>query len=195
MSNQEPQNPNKTTEDAAVKNRRRFIKGAGVATPVVLTLSSPSVFGALCASEIASGNQSHTGTGSCTLGLSPAILGDPSHKNEWDGSGFSYGKLIKKGDANKWRDYQNGTKFKAAFGGRDKDDTTLLEHLHAGSINNPSLKACLSAALLNAAKSKSYPLTVDGVKAIQAKKSGSLPTKPGQVPSDSDVIAYLQTTW
>jgi len=44
MSNQEPQNQNKTAEEACVEKRRRFIKGAGVATPVILTLSSPSVF-------------------------------------------------------------------------------------------------------------------------------------------------------
>lgn len=55
-----------------LENRRRFIKGAGIATPVVLTLSSRSVFGAMCGSEIASGNQSHAVQGSCELGSSSA---------------------------------------------------------------------------------------------------------------------------
>ena len=42
-----------TKDNVSIKNRRQFIKTAGV--PVILTFSSPSVFGALCASEIASG--------------------------------------------------------------------------------------------------------------------------------------------
>ena len=39
MSNQEPHNQGKTKEEADVQKRRRFIKGAGVAAPVVLTLA------------------------------------------------------------------------------------------------------------------------------------------------------------
>ena len=46
MSNQEPQNQDKINEDADVQKRRRFIKGASVAAPVVLTLANRPVFGA-----------------------------------------------------------------------------------------------------------------------------------------------------
>ena len=70
-----------TTENVSIKKRRQFIKNAGV--PVILTFSSPSVFGALCASEIASGNQSHTGTGSCSLGFSPSHWANPANKDQW----------------------------------------------------------------------------------------------------------------
>lgn len=70
-----------TTENGSIKKRRQFIKTAGV--PVILTFSSPSVFGALCASEIASGNQSHTGTGSCSLGSPPAFWANPANKDQW----------------------------------------------------------------------------------------------------------------
>ena len=45
MSNQEPQNQDKTTEEAGVEKRRRFIKGAGIAAPVVLSLANRSAFG------------------------------------------------------------------------------------------------------------------------------------------------------
>jgi len=58
MSNQELQIKARLQKKAAVEKRRRFIKGAGIAAPVVLTLASPSVFGIQCQSEIASGNQS-----------------------------------------------------------------------------------------------------------------------------------------
>lgn len=60
MSNQEPHNQGETKE-TGVEKRRRFIKGAGVAAPVILTLSSPSVFGAnvLCPSQMLSRNTSN----------------------------------------------------------------------------------------------------------------------------------------
>jgi len=48
MSNQEPQNKNKTTEETAVEKRRRFIKGAGIAAPVIMALANRPAFGAVC---------------------------------------------------------------------------------------------------------------------------------------------------
>jgi hypothetical protein len=73
MSNQEPQNQDKINEDAGVQKRRRFIKGASVAAPVVLTLANRPVFGAAqCFSQQMSGNMSHIGEGSCELGKNPA---------------------------------------------------------------------------------------------------------------------------
>ena len=45
MSNQEPQNQEKNTEEADVEKRRRFIKGAGIAAPVVLSLANRTAFG------------------------------------------------------------------------------------------------------------------------------------------------------
>ncbi|MEI6334418.1 MAG: hypothetical protein WCS87_07650 [Methylococcaceae bacterium] len=205
MSNQELQIKDKTTEDVGVEKRRQFIKGASIVAPVILTLASPSVFGIQCASEICSGNQSHSPAGSCTAGRSIAVLGDPNNAGTWP-SGYSYGTkstlrlpTIDKDSATlrsirvTKAAYSGGTKFKDVFGGID--NTTLREYLVSGSNTNPSLQACLSAALLNAANSKSYPLTVAQVKAIQAGTPGSLPTKPRQVPDPIDVIAYLKSTW
>ena len=73
MSNQEPQNQDKTNEDTDVQKRRRFIKGASVAAPVVLTLANRSVFGNTlpCLSQQISGNMSHIGEGSCESGQPP----------------------------------------------------------------------------------------------------------------------------
>ncbi len=72
MSNQEPQNQDKINEDADVQKRRRFIKGASIAAPVVLTLANRPVFGAAqCFSQQMSGNMSHIGAGSCELGKNP----------------------------------------------------------------------------------------------------------------------------
>jgi hypothetical protein len=48
---------------------------------------------------------------------------------------------------------------------------------------------------LNAAKSKTYPLTVEDVKKIQAGTLG-VPTHPNIKPAVSaDIIAYLKSTW
>lgn len=73
MSNQEPQNQGKTKEEADVQKRRRFIKVAGVAAPVVLTLANRSAFGQAqpCLSQQISGNMSQIGQGSCESGMSP----------------------------------------------------------------------------------------------------------------------------
>jgi hypothetical protein len=203
MSDQEPQNLIKAKERADVGKRRRFIKGAAAATPVILTLASPSVFGIQCGSEIASGNQSHTGTGSCTLGMTIAELSNPNNAGRWP-SGYSYGtKSTQDSSAHRLSTasstadtsahYSGGTKFKDVFGGTD--NTTLREYLASGSGSNPSLQACLSAALLNAAKSKTYPLTVEDVKKIQAGTLG-VPTHPNIKPAVSaDIIAYLKSTW
>ncbi|MDD1628429.1 MAG: hypothetical protein LUQ26_13305 [Methylococcaceae bacterium] len=89
MSNQETQNLNKTTEEAGVEQRRRFIKGAAAATPVILTLASPSVFGVECLSQQLSGNASHT-PGSCVLGNDPTYWkGQTSYPSPYNFNGSS----------------------------------------------------------------------------------------------------------
>ena len=80
MSHQEPQNQVKT-EEASVEKRRRFIKGAGIATPVVLSLVNRSAFGAAqqCLSQQISGNMSQVvGAGSCVSGQSPLAWKGPN---------------------------------------------------------------------------------------------------------------------
>lgn len=207
------------TENGSIKKRRQFIKAAGV--PVILTFSSPSVFGALCASEIASGNQSHTGAGSCSLGSPPAFWADPAKKDQWP-EPYKYGVLPpgksknsktnsdddhkggtqfkdvfetgknENSKTNSDDDYKGGTEFKDVFESRDK--TTLSKHLRSGALN-PTVEACLAAALLNAASSKDYPLTVDYVKKLQSGKVG-VPSSNGVVPAyKEDIIKYLEQTW
>ena len=182
-----------TTENGNIKKRRQFIKTAGV--PVILTFSSPSVFGALCASEIASGNQSHTGTGSCSLGFSPVFWAKPANKDQWPTS-YKYGDLplgkSKNSSTNTYADYIKGTRFKDVFDSRDP--TTLSHHLGSGALT-PTLEACLAAALLNAASSKDYALTVDDVKKLQSGRVG-VPWSQSVVPAyKEDIIKYLEQTW
>ena len=208
-----------TKDNVSIKKRRQFIKTAGV--PVILTFSSPSVFGALCASEIASGNQSHTGTGSCSLGFSPAHWANPANKDQWP-EPYKYGVLppgkSKNSKTNSDDDDKGGTQFKDVFetgksknsktnsddddkGGtqfkdvfKSLDKTTLSKHLRSGTLN-PTVEAFLAAALLNAASSKDYPISVKDVIELQSGNVG-LPWSKGDVPaSDRDIIKYLEQTW
>jgi len=91
MNSQEQEIQVSVKPEEDVTNRRRFIKGAGITTPVVLTLSSRSVFGALCASESASGNESHVGTGSCVAGFNSTglIAGQPTTSTVTTSSGVT----------------------------------------------------------------------------------------------------------
>ncbi|PPD50907.1 MAG: hypothetical protein CTY13_00625 [Methylobacter sp.] len=77
MNSQEQEIEANVKPQQDLENRRRFIKGAGIATPVVMTLASRSVFGAECLSQILSGNISHVGNGSCVKGLSPGSWATP----------------------------------------------------------------------------------------------------------------------
>jgi len=189
MSNQEPQNQNKTAEEAGVEKRRRFIKGAGVATPVILTLSSPSVFGALCLSEIMSGNESHTGNGSCALGHTPAWWRNPTNKGAWSQTPYTYSTL---GAGTDCGGYTLGTLFSAAFLGALPENVLLLTMLSNMCEAGNSLDSYLVAALLNASTPGSnYLYTPDQV--IQLKKK-QLGVPPNNSKVEADVLAFLQTT-
>lgn len=87
MNSQEQEIEANVKPQQDLENRRRFIKGAGIATPVVLTLSSQSVFGGLCGSQIASGNQSHVVVGNCDgINSNAVIAGQPAIPTTTSGS-------------------------------------------------------------------------------------------------------------
>lgn len=203
MNNQEPQNQNTSAEQVTVNKRRRFIKGAGIAAPVVLTLSSPSVFGALCLSQMMSGNQSHIGTGSCTLGLSPGFWKNPVGTTSqgdttiqaWSKAGFHYGNLEngtretgknKNKDKNKWDSYTGGTKFSDSIAFGTGDARAMRDIL---GKDNGTLEWHLIAALLNACYFEgTYILSPAEVRGLC--NYSLLPPPPF-----SDVISFLESTW
>jgi len=189
MSNQEPHNPNKTTEDAAVEKRRRFIKGAGVAAPVILTLSSPSVFGnTLCGSELISGNVSNVGAGSCTTGYSPIYWRDIS---SWP-SPYSNSTNCTATDGSKWND---GNAFLAtSLVTGSVSEIRTMRAILCSTDPADTLKQDFIAALLNAANATTYPLQVADVKAIQAGTQ-AVPGYTSIPATSAQVIAYLPTTW
>lgn len=191
MSNQELQNQSGKKEDEAVNKRRRFIKGAGIAAPVTLTLTSPSVFGALCLSEMMSGNASLTGPGSCVVGFSPGAwknpvgrIGPDSTLDAWKKTGFEYGKY-KSGLKNSCSSYTGGTPFSdsKAFGSGDIRPMREILDKDNGTPNWH-----LIAALLNAHYLKDYALTPDQVIGLW-KGTIKLP------PPYTNINDFLDSTW
>jgi hypothetical protein len=79
MNKQKLNEPSAHKEDG-VEKRRRFIKSAGLAAPVVLSLANRSAFGAAagCLSQQVSGNVSQAGAGSCSSGSSPLAWQSPT---------------------------------------------------------------------------------------------------------------------
>ena len=188
MSNQEPHNQGETKE-AGVEKRRRFIKGAGIGAPVILTLSSPSVFGAFCRSEIMSGNESHMGAGSCVLGDSRNHWKDPNNSGEWTSGGLNYGTPTSNPPSTTdCSVYTGGTFFTAIFG--SGSPKTMREILCGG--NDPVRESYYVAAILNAKKyPTSYVLDDAHVLDLWVNPVSSLP--PGYA-SDMDFLASTLKT-
>lgn len=188
MSNQEPQNPNPSTENAAVEKRRRFIKSAGIAAPVILSLSSPSVFGAAgqCLSQIMSGNASNNVTLSCTLGHTPSYW---STTRPWP-TGLSASSRGTGCSGTGGTTFNNAT---VGFGVSPTSPipsgSTMLTVLCTYST---TLDAYLVAALLNA-KTPNSDYLYTPAQVIQLKKK-TLGVPPLNSTADADVLAFLKTT-
>jgi hypothetical protein len=194
MNGQEINNQSPTNEQSIAAKRRRFIKGAGAA-PIVLTLSSPSVFGApiLCGSQIASGNQSHIVTPNCETGQNVAFFANPANRAAWTKAGFDFGSLKEKKTNPKWDDFKGGTTFNSVFGASMHENPTMREVICAEQENNrDALNAYLIAALLNASTPGSnYIFSVDQVKKLQ---NGSMGVPPNNSTNKSAVLEYLKLT-
>ena len=188
MSNQEPQHPNPSTEDVAVE-KRRFIKGAGAAVPVILTLTSPSVLGGvMCLSQQMSGNASGTPTGGCIKGNPPSYWAAPGNSTLWP-AGFSYGTLPS-GKTNTCANYTGGTPFNDPIAfkvGLGSSVSTPIRQLLCGS---PTTNPLWATALLNAAKYPNYILTTQQV--IDMYNGVILPPPPYTALTKN---SFIITTW
>jgi hypothetical protein len=164
MSTQEQQNKNKTTEEAGVdKKRSRFVAGASVAGPVILTLTSPSVLGQVeCLSQQLSGNASQE-PGGCELGYPPAYWKDPANSTKWAAAGFTYGVgIVNPPSTTDCNAYTGGTAFNdpSAFGtapGCDIGSTIPADPMRKIMCDNPNSDAAIwAAAMLNTGLSANH---------------------------------------
>lgn len=156
MSNQKLQNQSEKKEDESggVNKRRRFIKGASVAAPVVLTLASGSVFGAQCLSSRMSGNLSqHAPNDDCWGGQTPGFWKEFYSENNgnngnnvglnqgkscpfnhsktecWNAAGFTYGSYGNGTNNLQSGTGHDGTKLSATILAAVSDDPRTLSQI------------------------------------------------------------------
>jgi len=158
--------------EANVGKRRRFLQKAGIVTPVVLTFTSPSVFGgnALCMSQQLSGANSNPSL-SCNIGAyNPHLLALTLPDNFPNAGGLS-----------------KDTVFNSVFGG--SVDATFGTILNDEPPYGPrSDEAIYITALVNA-QTPDYILDVTQVKCLY--------TSPGVYTPDgySNAIEFLLSTF
>ena len=191
MSNQEPQNPNPSTEDVAVEKRRQFIKSAGIgAVPVILTLASPSVFGQeMCLSQQMSGNAS-AHPGNCVLGHAPSFWKSPVNKNTWP-SPYFYGTGTSTTQCGNLY-YNGGTAFNDSVLGFSTSTLTSTMRTVLCASTTPSDNAIWVTALLNSVTVANYILSKQQV--LDLYKNVIAPPPPYTNDSPGK-ISFLKTTW
>lgn len=152
-----PTRANRPTHDA---RRRRMLKGAAAAAPVIMTVASRPAFGVVtgmeCFSSTLSGNLSHPQQLQCAAGFSPGAW-----KNKpclWDGTasgwadtGYTYGTCTNPGNSgncSRCDQYTGGTTVAEAFGSGDsrpmrqvlcEDNGSYLWHMIAGLLNSKAI--------------------------------------------------------
>lgn len=207
MSNQEPQNPDKTTEETAVENRRRFIKGAGATVPVILTLASPSVFGngvnPGCYSQQISGNTSPGHTLGCRKGLPPSDWVKPTNKDSWPlmtpTNSFLYGNRITSPSNNGslCSHYSGGTLMNAAIAFSGRGSGQPMRALLCNSLT--SSNSIWSTAMLNAVYFSNNTLgyyILSRQQILDLWDGKIAPPYPLLYPNTpAGKLLYLQSTW
>lgn len=184
MSDQKLQDHGKTTENVGVNKKRRIMLGAGTMAPVVLTLVSPSVFGAAqCLSQQLSGNLSQTVNPGCVTGNSPDYW---ALNTDWSSTPFKHSKGGTTCNVGAGQ-YEGGTVFNTAFPG-DSETRTMAKILCSSTT---STEAYFIAAILNAyALSPNYVLTPTQVRALRNGAVYPLINGPS-----TTVEEFLASTW
>jgi hypothetical protein len=197
MNSQEHQKQNRAKPFALSEKRRRFIKGSALVAPVILTLSSKSVFGAQaqCLSQLGSINASQPNPGSCVTGFSPGawrnpggMIGSLTTIAAWTQAGFSYGTLKPGQYPTKCKNYSGGSLFSSAFPG-NSDSRPMRQILCEGKTEDKnSGKWHIIAAILNARLLSNYVLTPAQVLGLW---NGTISLPPGY----TDLKSFLDSTW
>jgi hypothetical protein len=162
-------------------NRRRFVRGLGIAIPVALTVSARSALANTCSAVSANASialtKSHNATGDTGLTCSG-----------WSPATWAAKSVAEYGTDN--------LKFKAVFsGGPDKTMSEVI-------INNNDFQQHIAAAYMNLRKNKlavtSGGKTVYDLADLQAMwdgRTGTYKPVPGVSWGRSEIKAYLATTW
>lgn len=162
-------------------NRRRFVRGLGIAIPVALTVSARSALANTCSAVSANASialtNSHNATGDTRLTC----------------SGWSPDTWASKITG----DYDpNNSKFNLVFG--SGPDAKMRQVI----INNNDFQRHIAAAYMNLAKNKVASTSggktvydLDDLKAMWNGRDGSYQPVPGVLWGRPEIKAYLATTW
>jgi len=192
------QSNDKQDLDQDVDLSRRKLAKVGVAAPVIMTLASKPVFGgALCLSQMMSGNMSQTGDGSCRLGLNYDTWTEPTSAGLWvvalgGTEDSTYG--APKPNWSDCGDFTGGKHFNAYFpGARNQPMRKVLckpgwkiEMVNGGGSNAES--RCWIAAFLNSKYDSEYILTTDQVLCLW---DGTQDVPPGYMSLND----FFEDTW
>lgn len=191
------------TTETATAGRRRFLKGAAAASPVIMTVVSRPVLGAQCTpSAWVSGNLSDHGQNRVSCGgRSPGYW--KTHPKAWMSAGFSAGTCSSRASYKSiCKDYNSdGTLFNAVFsaGNYNYDGRTLMQVMWLGGNQDPyQLGAHIVAALLNAATISNYGMKVPDVVAMYnglIRNGGLYQPSVGDPMTAQDVVAFIQNTF
>lgn len=190
-------------ETANPDSRRRFLKGAAGATPILMTVASRPALGAQCTpSAWVSGNLSDHGHERLTCGgRSPGYW--KARAEMWSTTRYQPGTCSQK------LDYRNntctayngdGTPFNAVFatGNRYYDGKTLMQVLWLQGNEDPfQLGAHIVAALLNADSIPDYGMRPEDVVDIyrQLVTTGVYQPSAGDPMTAQDVVLFIQNTF
>ncbi len=189
------------------EHRRRILKGAAVATPLMMTVASRPVLGAQCTpSAWVSGNLSdHDHDRLSCGGRSPGYWKANPHR--WAGTGFNPGTCEETSRFGTCYEYNSdGTPFhrfnrldrRGVFPGHYYRNKTLMQVLWLRGHQDPyQLGAHIVAALLNAASFPDYGMTVRQVIHMygQLARRGYFQPSTGDPMSPQEVVLFIQNTF
>lgn len=203
-----PEEHNSALTSDNFENRRRLLKGAAVATPLIMTVASRPVLGAQCTpSAWVSGNLSDHGREQISCGgRSPGYY--KTRPQAWAGTMFDPGTCAKTTRMGTCKVYRSdGTPFhrfsrlrrRGVFAGHYYRNKTLMQVLWMKGHEDPyRLGAHIVAALLNAASIPDYGLTVRDVIRMYgqlARRGYFRPASGGHPMSPQEVVLFIRNTF
>jgi hypothetical protein len=170
--------------------RRRFVRGVGIATPVILTVASRSALARTCLSPSAQASIALDSSrpdrfkSECS-GLSPGYwknAANPQHPNHgsWTASGAE------------------GMYFSVIFGASGFPGKTLKQVLQLNGSEDPSMLGahlCAAWCNLQTGKVPSVVLSLQTMKAMWDGRTGSYQPVPGVFWGASQIVEYIKTTF
>ena len=176
--------------NSKASGRRRFVRGVGIATPVILTVASRSALARTCLSPSAQASVALDSSRPDRLrsecfGLSPGYwknAAEPQHPN--------HGSWIASSAEGKY--------FSVIFGASGFPGKTLREVLRLKGSEDPSMLGahlCAAWCNLQTGKTPSVILSLQTMKAMWDGRTGSYQPVPGAFWGAPQIVEFIKTTF